>query len=244
MTMRRGRVLAGPGADEGRLRARPAELVEVQPIEPGAHRLGLGGGRDAILFVPSDLHPERPAPFVLSLHGAGGDARSGLYPLHDFANEAGLVLLAPASRGQTWDLLGGGYGPDVARIDEALAWVFARVGVDPKRLAIGGFSDGASYALSLGITNGDLFRSILAFSPGFAAPADQRGVPRIFISHGTGDRVLPIERTSRELAPRLERAGYDVTYREFEGSHTVPAPVAREALAWYLESAPGLETGS
>ena len=33
-----------------------------------------------------------------------------------------------------------------------------------------GFSDGASYALSLGAANGDLFTHIAAFSPGFMRP--------------------------------------------------------------------------
>ncbi len=36
-----------------------------------------------------------------------------------------------------------------------------------------GFSDGASYALSLGVPNGDLFTHIVAFSPGFMRLPDQ-----------------------------------------------------------------------
>src|SRR3712207_7974813 len=51
-----------------------------------------------------------------------------------------------------------------------------------------GFSDGASYALSLGIPNGDLFTHLVAFSPGFAAPDGQRGHPRVFVGHGVDDR--------------------------------------------------------
>jgi phospholipase/carboxylesterase len=109
--------------------------------------------------------------------------------------------------------------------------------VDQRRVMVGGFSDGASYALSLGLTNGDLFASVLAFSPGFAAPGRTRGSPRIFISHGTRDPVLPIEATSRKLAPRFERAGYDVRYLEFEGGHTLPPEVARTAATWVLTTA-------
>jgi phospholipase/carboxylesterase len=225
-------VLAGPGPAEGRLRTRPSDPAA--SAGPGLHRLGLDRERDAMLFVPADYDPARPAPFVLSLHGAGGDERSGLFPMDDLADDAGLVLLSPASRRQTWDLLVGGYGPDVEFIDRALTAAFDRVAVDPNHLAIGGFSDGAYYALSLGITNGDLFGRIVAFSPGFVAPAGQRGAPRIFVSHGTGDRVLNIDRTSREVVPRLARAGYEVVYREFDGPHTVPPDVAREALAWFL----------
>lgn len=185
-------------------------------------------------MVPAGSRPDHPAPFVLSLHGAGGNAEGGLYPLREPADEAGLILLAPASTGPTWDVVRGGFGPDVELIDQALAAAFARCAVDPARLAIGGFSDGASYALSLGLTNGDLFRQVLAFSPGFLAPAGQQGEPRIFVSHGVRDEVLPIEVCSRRLVPLLERAGYDVTYREFDGPHTVPPAIARQALGWFL----------
>ncbi len=220
-----------PGPEEGRLLARPKQPTE--SASPGLHALKLNSDRDALLYVPSGYRPDQPAPFVLSLHGAGGNESSGLYPLRDLADEAELVLLSPASRRQTWDVIRGGYGPDVAFIDRALVAAFDRCAVDPNWLAVAGFSDGASYALSLGITNGDLFGHVMAFSPGFMAPADQRGAPRIFISHGVKDQVLAIDRTSRRIVPQLERAGYDVEYREFDGPHTVPPEIAREALDWF-----------
>src|SRR5918911_5524024 len=111
------------------------------------------------------------------LHGAGGDAQGGLFPFVDRADAAGLLLVAPESRGPTWDVIRDSYGPDVEFIDRALSVVFSRYAVDPSHLAVGGFSDGASYALSLGLTNGDLFTHVLAFSPGFAAPAGHQGAP-------------------------------------------------------------------
>ena len=110
------------------------------------------------------------------------------------------MLLVPDSRGRTWDMILGNYGPDVAFIDQALAQTFSRYALNPARLAIGGFSDGASYALSLGLSNGDLFTHIIAFSPGFMAPAQQQGRPPVFITHGTQDRVLPITRCSRRMS--------------------------------------------
>ena len=215
--------------DDGRIAARPG--APSRDTEPGLHPLELGGTR-AFLYVPAGYRADAPAPLVLSLHGAGGGAQQGLYPLQALADDAGFVLLAVGSAGRTWDVIRGGFGPDVEAVDGALAHVFGRVAVDPERVVASGFSDGASYALSLGITNGDLFTHVAAFSPGFMAPASQHGAPRIFISHGTGDQVLPIDRCSRRVVPMLEGAGYDVTYHEFEGGHTVPPDIALEAVRW------------
>jgi predicted esterase len=117
-------------------------------------------------------------------------------------------------------------------IDNALSETFLRCAIDPQRIGIAGFSDGASYALSLGLTNGDLFRQIVAFSPGFLAPNVTRGKPGVFVSHGTRDTVLPIDTTSRRFVPKLRTAGYVVTYSEFDGTHQIPAAVSAEAFAW------------
>jgi len=54
------------------------------------------------------------------LHGAGGDAQGGISPFLGLADGAGLALLAPDSSGRTWDVLAGGYGPDVRFVDRAL----------------------------------------------------------------------------------------------------------------------------
>jgi len=173
---------------------------------------------------------------VLLLHGAGGDAEGGLGLLQPLADAANLLLLAPASRRQTWDVIGGAYGPDVELLDRALMEVFNRYAVDSSRLAIGGFSDGASYALSLGLINGDLFTHVIAFSPGFIAPGARHGQPRIFVSHGTRDDVLPIDVCSRRIVPQLQRTEYDVQYREFDGPHVVPPEIAQEAVSWFTDA--------
>jgi phospholipase/carboxylesterase len=224
-----------PEPDDGRLTARPG--LPAAPAAPGLHRLGLDRRRDALLYVPEGLPADAPAPLALMLHGAGGNGHNALRLVQPLADEMGVVLLAPDSRGRTWDIILGAYGPDVGFLQEALEAAFARCGGDAGRMAIGGFSDGASYALSLGVANGDLFTHVLAFSPGFMAPPAQRGAPRIYVSHGTEDAVLPIDHCSRRVVPRLQTAGYGVLYREFEGPHTVPAAIAREAVAWFATGA-------
>lgn len=229
---------------KGHISARPQPL-EGQGTEgsalTGLQPLGLDPRRDSYLFVPWGYQATKPLPLLVMLHGAGGHAHHGLHPLVDLAEADSLIVLAPASRNSTWDVIMGGYGPDVELINQALELVFNRYAIDASRLAIGGFSDGASYALSLGITNGDRFTHIVAFSPGFMAPAAQRDKPEIFISHGVKDDVLPIEHCSRRIVPQLQRAGYEVIYREFEDGHTIPPNIARDALAWFKDTA---HTGS
>jgi phospholipase/carboxylesterase len=170
-------------------------------------------------------------PLLVWLHGAGGDARGILGLVEAEAKDAGIALLVPESRGPSWDVIRGGLGPDVAFLDAALRHAFDAVPVDLARIAIGGFSDGASYALTLGLANGDLFGRILAFSPGFAVPPDTIGRPAIFISHGRSDEVLPIGPCSRRLVPRLQAAGYRLRYEEFDGGHIVPGWAVTEALS-------------
>ncbi|MGR7026984.1 alpha/beta hydrolase [Geodermatophilus sp. URMC 62] len=216
------------------LTARPAEPPADAPLPPpGTSPLGLEETRDPLLHVPAP-GLAGPAPLVVVLHGAGGDAESGLALLRAPADERGLLLLAPASRGSTWDAVTGGSGSDAAVVDRALTEVFATVPVDPERVAVAGFSDGGSYALGLGLANGRLFRRVVAFSPGFVLPGRRTGRPLVFVSHGTADDVLPIGQTSREIVPALRDDGYDVTYREFDGGHVVPPEVAREAADWVV----------
>jgi predicted esterase len=146
-----------------------------------------------------------------------------------------VILLAPQSVDVTWDAIRGALGADVARVDRALAFAFDRCSVDPARVFVSGFSDGGSYALTLGLANGDLFARVVAFSPGFVpgrfAPA---GTPRVFVSHGRADEILAIERSGRSIARNLTRAGYDVRYEEFDGRHEVPPRIRDAALDWLL----------
>lgn len=223
--------------------ADPARASDGMPAQrPGLHKLVLGGQRDSYLFVPDSYNPARPAALVLLLHGAGGHAHDGLRVLLHLADRAGLILVAPASTAATWDIIAQRrYGPDIALADAALELVFGRYAVDPARLAVGGFSDGASYALSLGLNNGDLFSHVLAFSPGFVGPGTRRGRPGIFISHGMRDPILPIGPCSRTIAEQLRARGYPLRFREFDGEHAIPPEIAQEAVDWLMAGKPAEE---
>ena len=216
------------------LRGLTSEVAAADPLRIGQQPLKLGSDRDGVLFVPKGYLPDVPAPLVLMLHGAGG---TGLGVSYTFtvADDLGIIVLAPDSRDEaTWDFLVHGYGDDVEFIGVALHDIYTRCNVDRKRMAIAGHSDGASYALSLGLGTGDTFGKIMAFSPGVMQPAEVHGKPKIFISHGLSDPIMPIDATSRKFVPRLKGLGYDVTYREYEGRHGVTPAVVREGFEWFL----------
>jgi phospholipase/carboxylesterase len=227
--------LASAYPDGGRLTARPRANISTSARRESTIRLD--GSRDAILRMPPVV-PTATMPLLVLLHGATGSGAGVLRRLGSLPEQAGVAVLAPDSRSSTWDVIEDGrFGADVHYIDRALEWVFERVGVDPARIAVGGFSDGATYALSLGLINGDLFSHVVAFSPGFVVQRAPRGHPRFFISHGTSDPVLPIDRCSRVIVPGLRKAGYDVIFREFNGGHEVPEAVARDGLEWLAHTA-------
>jgi phospholipase/carboxylesterase len=222
-------------AARGKLGSRPPESSRMAIAGHGPREIEVEG-RTGLLLVPNTFRAGSPAPLIIMLHGAGGTPKPTLDFVSDQAQARSVLVFAPKSRAQTWDVIAGGFGPDVRFIDRALGRIFADYAVDRLRIGVGGFSDGASYALSLGLLNGTLFSDILAFSPGFAVSPDPVGKPRIFISHGVQDNVLPIDRCGRRLARELARAHYAVLYREFAGGHTVPPELVDEAVERFLKT--------
>ncbi|HEX8460720.1 MAG TPA: alpha/beta hydrolase-fold protein, partial [Segetibacter sp.] len=170
---------------KGQITARPVPDKLKNDFNIGLQSLNLDGKRDGLIYVPKGYTKEKPAPVAVMLHGAGGQANHGLDLLRQYADENNIILLSPASRDVTWDVMvARSFDKDVIFINQALSIVFNRYNIDTSHIAIGGFSDGASYALCLGLSNGDLFTHIIAFSPGFSFTVEKRGKPAVFISHG------------------------------------------------------------
>ena len=201
--------------------------------QPGEHSLRVGAGREALMRVTPGTRSGAKA-LILTLHGANsGGAGGGLYAFRGAWDVPGLVLVSPASEEITWSFLRG-RDKDLPVVNRALAQAFARCRVDPRLVAVGGFSDGATYALTLGLANGDLFRAVIALSPGGALAEKRVGRPRFFVAHGTRDRVLPIAATRDVAVDAIRDLSYAVTYRRFQGQHEVRPEIARAAVRWFL----------
>jgi hypothetical protein len=210
-------------------------LPVADPLPPGRHALGLFEGRDAVLVVPDGLVPGRPVSLWVLFHGGGGGAERILPMLEAHAEAERCLLLAPQSLFPTWDLVIGGHGPDRERLSVALAMVQARFLLDPAHLVFAGHSDGGSYALSLGLANGDVVTHVIASSAGFLSVHAQVGAPRIFVSHGTRDEQIPIDRSARPHVAQLRAAGYAVESVEYDGPHAYRPEVVAQAVAFAMD---------
>lgn len=222
------------GGGVARLTARPG--TPTASVTPGSLPITPSNPNDGVLVVPSSYDPVHPVPIVVALHGAGQGPQFSVGLLGPYAQQHGFLLLAVGSRGLTWDVISYKFSYDVLFMDQALQWAFERCAVDPARVFLAGFSDGASYALGIALANGDLFSRVIAFSPGFIPRSDSApvGTPRFFDSHGRQDTILHIDNASRKIVPLLQGRGYDVTYVEFDGGHEVPPFVAADAMTWML----------
>ena len=236
---RRGFLLLGAASAAAWRHGGVVHAQAAQPAAPGAppfgeSRLGISNdGRDGVLYVPKSYKESTPVPLLIMLHGFAGwaDEMKSTFAL---AEEFGVVVIAPESRALTWGQAAPGFDPDVKFISAAYRKVTNAINVDPARVGLGGRSDGAGYALSMGLAYGDIFNHVIVFSGGMMNPIRRKGMPRVFISHGTNDRQMPIELTGRQYAETLKSEGYDVTYREYDGGHGTPPEIAREAFRWLV----------
>ncbi len=91
----------------GRLLARPMQPTGTAPV--GLQPLGLCAKRDFLLYVPKNYQASRPAPLVVMLHGAGGDAADGMSPFLSscrcgWSDPAGTCLARPDVGCAVWSL--------------------------------------------------------------------------------------------------------------------------------------------
>jgi predicted esterase len=175
-------------------------------------------------------------------------ARAFLEGSRGEAERCDCLLLSVQSAGATWDTVGlvaragAGrvtadrlYGADTGRVERALGIALRSGDVDRHSVLLAGFSDGASYGLSLGIANPGVFRGVVAIAPGFhLEPAAIDPRQRLFVAHSPQDRTLPFARTRDATVGPLKRAGFNLRFRPFEGGHRIDPRVLAEGVDFVL----------
>lgn len=231
-------IAAGPG-----LATPPPTTAPAKP-ETRTGILQLAGG--AYVYLPKN-NDGTPRPLLIYFLGARGEPNDVLTAYRDYADREGFVLMIPVPKAGQWDLIEDlqkrigiemnitpRYGKDIKALDQSLADLFAKVAIDPAHIAVMGFSNGATYSLSVGTANPQLFKTVIAMSPGPAFPTKFDPAQRVFISHGENDDVLPYSNT-RGIVARMRVRKMPIEFVPFKGKHEIPQDVRIRALEFFLE---------
>jgi len=199
--------------------------------------VALRGGKQLryAISVPRDPTGNEKTALVVALHYGGqvtpfygGDMIDELVApaLHDL----GAVLVAPDSLGGDWT---------TAENEETVVWLTKTVlkayAIDPKRVALTGYSMGAAGTWFIAGRHPDLFSAALPVSgPGGDSRVELSHTP-LFVVHSAGDEIFPIART-RAFVQGLQGKGANVQWQELrEPTHyqvTEFAPALAKAEPW------------
>jgi predicted esterase len=218
------------------VRYKPREQRE-EASPSGEVRVEQGGGR-ALLLVPKTLEEGRLYPLITVLHGAG---RQDEMLAKTFASEPDArdaLFLIPRSQHPSWDLIVGQGRPDMEFLEFAYDLIYRRYPVDPDCQAILGYSDGASYGLSLGLSNPQIFSAVMGWAAGFKLieePPAGSPKPRILLEYGSHDQLFPFEQIALPMRADLERQGYEVGFMVDKGGRHWPrGDFHSDALDWFF----------
>jgi predicted esterase len=246
-------------------------LAQAPPASPPAQPLiqatAVSPTHGELMALPDDAVAYRPAsagphpPLLVLLHGAGRERFTMIQHFEAEADRRGVVLLAPTSKGPTWDAvlvaeeppppdsviaerIGNRFGGsrDSRRVETAIANLKKVVPVDPARIVLAGFSDGATFALAMGMSRDYPFEAVIAWSPGIAIRSEEpaRGRP-VFVSHGRQDPILNFDTTCAAIVPLLQSEGAKLTFVPFDGVHEAPVWLKDTFLDAVFGKAPGSE---
>ncbi|MFQ5699393.1 MAG: alpha/beta hydrolase [Myxococcota bacterium] len=244
-----------------KLHARPCSPEpRDEPSPTGFVHVERGSSR-AILLTPDEIDADRLYPLITVLHGAGRQDELLARAYRDEPERRQALFLIPRSLHPTWDLIAcndrwkldaagspeasgsGPLRPDLDFLEYAYDLIWRRYPVDLGRQALVGYSDGASYALSYGLSNPEIFRAVMAWAAGFAvlevdradAPGPALPRPDVLLEYGTHDELFPFEQIALPMRERLESQGYAVEFRvDAGGRHWPPSEFQPEALDWFF----------
>jgi phospholipase/carboxylesterase len=184
------------------------------------------------LYVPENYCPERPLPLVVALHGGYGHGRDFLWTWLREARSRGFALLSPTSVGTTWSITS--IDDDAIPIKRHMEEVCARINIDRSRILVTGMSDGATFALCLGLCEASWFTAIAPVS-GVLSLTDLASAKtrRIYWVHGALDWMFPVSR-SVLACQALKDAGADVKLKVIQDlSHAYPREENDGILTWF-----------
>jgi phospholipase/carboxylesterase len=201
--------------------------------------------------------PDEPAertPAVVLIHGRGADERD-LLPIAERLPDALHVLSVRAPdrlqggyTGYELDLSAGGLhasqpdSDDFRRsldlLHEFVEWAVDSYDLDPDRVGLLGFSQGAITSLSALIERPERYAWVIALNGYLAASHEEQvgevaGTP-VFVGAGETDRIIPAERAERAVS-LLREAGADVRFERYRVGHGTTPEEVGDVAEWVDE---------
>lgn len=225
---------------------------------PGPHRAGtvmtMEGNMELVTRVETGAGAADR--LFLLVHGLGAD-ESDLAALAPHLDPEGrfVVVLprAPTPYGPGWqwyEFTGSGADPgsflaSVDALDDLVDQACEQHGMRRDEAVVGGFSQGASLTMAVGLRRGDRTRpaGVLCLS-GFLPDVPglewdwEAELPPVLVQHGTYDPMIPVQR-GRAAAHALAQHGVPTVYGEYPMGHQVALESVEQAAQWLKAVAAG-----
>ena len=172
-----------------------------------------GEKREYVLYVPRSYDRSKPAPLVISMHGAGlwGAAQRDISRWNELADHKGFIVVYPSGVGgngvRMWRAeLGDGLKKDVRFISDLIDTLSAAYNVDSTRIYANGLSNGGGMSFVLSCTLSNRIAAVGMVGAAQTLPwrwcTDEEPVPMIAF-HGTADSAVPYNGGSSWISPGL-----------------------------------------
>ena len=127
------------------------------------------------------------------------------------------------------------------KVFESIEQCIKKLDLDPKRINLLGFSQGASLSIYSGLKNPNSFNSVVALSGFFPVKEISLEVDReavrgleLFMGHGRLDPVVPIG-LGHDTKNGLIDIGVNPNYNEYDSEHTISNECLNDILKWLEE---------
>ena len=161
-----------------------------------------GVERESIVYVPKSYDRAKPAPLVISLHGAAGWPRQQmeLSRWNELADREGFLVVYPSGTTgggpRVWRMGGAGEKRDVRFISDLIDQLRKTYNIDPRRIYANGLSNGGGMSFILSCRLPERIAAVGMVGAAQIAPwsscADDHAVPMIDF-HGTADPMAPYD---------------------------------------------------
>src|SRR2546430_3020498 len=179
--------------------------------KPNGSFISSGRKREYLLYVPKSYDRAKPAPLVISMHGAGlwGAAQRDMSQWNRVADAAGFIVVYPSGTGgkvvRVWhEEESPGVSRDVKFISELIDTLAAHFNIDSTRIYANGLSNGGGMAFVLSCTLSHRIAAVGLVASAQLLPwhwcTDRHPVPMIDF-HGTSDPVVPFRGGTSWVVP-------------------------------------------